>query len=169
MGMQIVLDNGTKVRIRPIRPSDKPLLEAALGRLSDETIHRRFLAPKPRFTGTDLRYLTEVDGRDHYALVGVLADRPDVLVGVGRWIRDPVRTDRAEVAIVIGDEFQGHGLGTALGLALADAARARGVRSFTATMLAENAPAQRLFAVISHRLRVTHEGATDAVVGDLAA
>ncbi len=147
----------------------RPCSRRRSAQLSDETIHRRFLAPKPRFTGTDLRYLTEVDGRDHYALVAVLADRPDVLVGVGRWIRDPERPERAEVAIVIGDALQGHGLGTALGLALADAARARGVRSFTATMLADNTPAQRLFAVISHRLHVTHEGATDALTGDLAA
>jgi len=167
--MQVRLNDGTQVRIRPIRPDDKSLLETALGQLSDETVQRRFLAPKPRFTGTDLRYLTEVDGRDHYALVGVLADRPDVLVGVGRWIRDPARPDRAEVAVVIGDALQGQGLGTALGLALADAARQRGVQSFTATMLAENVPAQRLFAVISHHLRVTHDGATDDLVGDLAA
>ncbi len=167
--MQARLHDGTQVRIRPIEPDDKSLLEVALGQLSEETIHRRFLAPKPRLTGADLRYLTEVDGRDHYALVALLSDQPDVLVGVGRWIRDPERPDRAEVAIVIADPLQGQGLGTALGLALADAACERGVRSFTATMLAENVPAQRLFAVISHHLRVTHAGTIDELVGDLAA
>ena len=108
--MQVRLNDGTQVRIRPIRPDDKSLLETALGQLSDETVQRRFLAPKPRFTGTDLRYLTEVDGRDHYALVGVLADRPDVLVGVGRWIRDPGRPDRAALSRPGGESiwyFQG--------------------------------------------------------------
>ena len=38
---------------------------AALG----ETIHRRFLGAKPRFSARELRYLTEVDGVDHIALV----------------------------------------------------------------------------------------------------
>ena len=47
--------------------------------------------------------------------------------------------------MIIADDVQGQGLGTALGLALADAALARGVRGFTATMHPENHRAHRLY------------------------
>ena len=72
------LPDGTPILIRPIEPSDKARLSVALGRLSDATIYRRFLAAKPRLSSAELRYLTEVDGRDHIALVGVPRQRPRV-------------------------------------------------------------------------------------------
>jgi RimJ/RimL family protein N-acetyltransferase len=169
MAMDLVLDNGTEVVIRPIRPDDKDRLAAALARLSDDTIRRRFLTPKPRLSGTELRYLTEIDYIDHWAEVAVLRHDPEAIVGVARWIRDGADPAAAEAAIVIGDPLQGQGLGRALGLAIADAARLRDVRRFTATMLPDNVAAQRLFAAISERLEVRRDGATNAVVATLAA
>lgn len=167
--MEFRLDNGTEVVIRPIRPDDKQRLAAALARLSDETLRRRFLSPKPRLSGSELRYLTEIDYIDHWAQVAVLKHDPEAIVGVARWIRDPGAPHAAEAAIVIGDALQGQGLGRRLGLAIADEARLRDVRRFTATMLSDNVAVQRLFAAISERLDVEHVGATDAVVATLAA
>ena len=89
-----------------------------------ESARLRFLAPKNRLSLAELRYLTEVDHVDHYALVAVLADDPTTMAGVGRWVRDREHPDAAEVAIVVGDCHQGQGLGTPLGTALADGARA---------------------------------------------
>jgi len=155
--------------IRPIRPSDAALLAEGMQRLSPESLRRRFLAPRSRLTSSELRYLTEVDGCKHYALVAVSAEDPGELIGVGRWVRDDDRPDTAEVAVVVGDCHQGQGIGRRLGLALADAARARGVRRFTATMLSDNQPAHRLFAAISQRLVAVHAGGIDEVTAELAA
>ena len=63
------LPDGAQVLIRPIRPDDKGMLSDGLRRLSPESAQRRFLTPKRSFSRTELRYLTEVDGRDHVALV----------------------------------------------------------------------------------------------------
>ncbi len=167
--MDFRLDNGLAVHLRRIRPDDKPLLAAAMKRLSDETARQRFLAPKSALNGTELRYLTEVDFQDHYAVVAVLRESPDAIVGVARWIRDPDVAEQAEVAVVVGDAFQGHGLGRALGIAVADAARTRGVQRFTATMLSDNVAAERLLAAITERLVVTQDGAVEQAVGQLAA
>lgn len=167
--MALRLKDGSHIVLRPITPEDKSLLTAALGRLSVESACKRFLAPKPRFTGKELRYLTELDFTDHYALAALPADRPDLIVGVGRWVRSPEQRDSAEIAIVVADHLQGKGLGRTLGRALADAARERGVRRFTATLLSENAAAQRLFAAISERLDVHHLGTTHDLVAELAA
>jgi RimJ/RimL family protein N-acetyltransferase len=137
--------------------------------LSPQSARLRFLAPKNHLTLAELRYLTEVDHVDHYALVAVLADDPTTMAGVGRWVRDGDHPDAAEVAIVVGDCYQRQGLGTALGTALGDGARALGIARFTAMMLPENTAAQRLFAHISGRLSTRVEGGTYELVADLAA
>jgi RimJ/RimL family protein N-acetyltransferase len=167
--VDVCLRNGTRVLIRPIRPDDKALLARGMASLSPRSARLRFLAPKNHLTVAELRYLTEVDHVDHYALVAVLADDPTTMAGVGRWVRDAVHPDRAEVAVVVGDCYQGQGLGTTLGIALADGARALGVGRFTATMLPENVAAQRLFAHISGRLTRRVEGGNYELVADLAA
>jgi RimJ/RimL family protein N-acetyltransferase len=157
-----------ELEIRRIRPDDKDALVAGLGRLSERSVYQRFLTPKPRLTEAELRYLTEVDFEDHHALVAVLARSPDLVVGVGRWVRDTEDPGSAEVAIVIADDLQGRGVGTRLGRALADAARERGVERFTATILPTNRAAHRLLAKLTTRLQPFGDG-IDEVVGELAA
>jgi acetyltransferase len=154
--------------IRRIEPSDKQGLVAGLARLSKRSVYQRFLTPKPRFSSSELKYLTEVDFHDHYALVAVLATAPDVIVGVGRWIRSTEEPGDAEAAIVIADELQGRGVGTRLGNALADAARERDVQRFTATMLPTNVAAHRLFAKICSHLQLTRAYGVDELVAPLA-
>ena len=164
------LPDGTRILLRPIEAGDKARLTAALGLLSQETIRRRFLAAKPSFSTSELRYLTEVDGINHLALAAVLADDPEALVGVARCIRLPDRPDTAEFAIVVGDPLQGRGLGTLLARELAGAARAVGIRRFAATMLSDNMAVRRLMATISAHLELERlEGGVREVIVDLAA
>src|SRR5215217_931804 len=125
--MDVKLPDGTDLLIRPIRPADKALLSAGLTRLSEVSVQRRFLGPKPTFTNAELRYLTEVDGLDHYAIVAVTPSWDGDIVAVGRWVRlasDPLS---AEAAIVVCDALQGQGLGKIFALRLADTARERGI------------------------------------------
>ena len=163
-----LIDNRPVV-VRPIRPEDKALLQTGLRMASPESIRRRFLAPKPRFTGAELRYLTEVDFASHFALVAVAADDPACLLAVGRWVCLPDDPATAEVAIIVADSVQRQGLGTELALALADAARERGVLRLTATMLADNLPAHRLLQRMSARLTVEPHGAANHALLELAA
>ena len=168
--MVFELDHGTRVVIRPIRPGDKERLAAGLRNLSDESIRKRFLAAKPRFTTAELRYLTEVDGVNHIALVAVLEDDPDVLVAVARCVRLPDRPGTAEMAIVVGDPLQGQGLGRELARRLADAAVAVGIRRFAATMLGDNEAARRLMRTFSARLEEARiSGGLREVLVELAA
>jgi RimJ/RimL family protein N-acetyltransferase len=164
------LDRGTRVLIRPIEGGDKERLANGLRQLSEESIRRRFLAAKPRFTTAELRYLTEVDGVNHIALVAVLEEDPDQLVAVARCVRLPDRPGTAEMAIVVGDPWQGQGLGRELVQRLADAAAAAGVRRFAATMLGDNEPARRLMRTFSRRLEEGRgAGGLREVVVELAA
>ena len=152
--MVLGLPDGRRARIRPIAPDDKALLQDGLQRLSPESVHRRFLGPKPRLSAAELRYLTEVDGRDHIALVAVDDEDPERLVGVARCVRSKEDAGTAEMAIVVDDAWQGHGVGHVLVEALAHAAAAVGVRRFSAVILADNVGAQRLLGDITDGLRL---------------
>ena len=150
--MLYTLPSGVRVVVRPIEAGDKDRLVNGLRQLSLESIRKRFLAAKPRFSRSELRYLTEVDGVNHIALVAVLEDDPEQLVAVARCVRLPDRPDTAEMAIVVGDPWQGQGLGRELARRLADAALAVGIRRFAATMLGDNEAARRLMLTFARRL-----------------
>jgi GNAT superfamily N-acetyltransferase len=164
------LADGTPALIRAVQPGDKARIAKAFSLLSDETRLRRFLGPKPRLTASELRYLTEVDGRDHVALIAVHAERPDWVLGVARYVRDPERSDTAEFAIVVGDRYQRRGLGRELSRRLVAAARATGVRRFTAWILSDNLAVQPLIESIAEHLTYVPRGnGAREVTGELAA
>jgi RimJ/RimL family protein N-acetyltransferase len=150
--LRYVLTDGTRVLIRPIEAGDKPRLAAALGRLSAQSIRRRFLAAKPSLSHAELRYLTEVDGTDHLALVAFLEDDPERVAGVARCVRLEPGGDVAEFAIVVGDPVQRLGLGRVLATELADAACRVGIRRFAATTLVDNEAVQHLMEAFATRL-----------------
>ena len=146
------LADGTQVLIRPVEPGDKPRLAAAVARLSAESARLRFLAAKPSLSNAELKYLTEVDGSDHIALVAVLAGDPERVAGVARCVRFAPAAETAEFAIVVGDAVQGLGLGTALTRALGEAAARAGIRRFSATTLAENVAVERLIEHVAEHV-----------------
>ena len=135
-----VLKDGTKVEIRPIRADDGERLQVAHERLSPETRYRRYLGAKPTLSSDDTRYLVEVDGADHVALVATdtVDGEPGAIVAVARFVRLPHDLTAAEFAIVVGDAYQKRGLGGELVRRLAAAALERGVTHFRATTLADN-------------------------------
>lgn len=135
------------VVIRPIRADDVERLQAAHGRLSPLTRYRRFLTSKPYLSAADAVYLSTIDGCDHYALVATFAEDPggdEAIIAVARFVRSPDDRTAAEFAIVVGDDWQGDGIGRELMGRLVDAAVTRGVHRFEATMLADNIAIQRL-------------------------
>jgi GNAT superfamily N-acetyltransferase len=138
------LRDGTKVLIRPITPDDKTLLLGGFERLSEQSRYRRFLAPVPKLTDAQLRYLTEVDHDSHEAVVAVDADRPWDGFGVARYVRLDAEPEVAEAAVTVIDEYQGRGLGTLLLVLLARTAIERGIRRFRAYVLEENKPMRDL-------------------------
>ncbi len=164
------LPDGTRLVLRPIEAADKARLAVAHGRLSEETIRRRYLAAKPRVTSSELTYLTEVDGHNHIALAAFPADDPETLAGIARCVRLSDAPETAEFAVVVADAFQGRGLGTLLARELATAARAAGIRRFAATMLSDNDAVRRVMATITAHLELERmDGGLREVVIDLAA
>jgi RimJ/RimL family protein N-acetyltransferase len=85
------------------------------------------------------RLVGEVDGVHHIALVLVVLPPggEEWPVGVARLVQDPADPASAEIAFTVADEWQGHGVGTALVEALIQR-RPAAVRQLRADVETEN-------------------------------
>lgn len=134
------LRDATQVLVRPIRPDDARRLQEGMQRLSAQSIYMRFLEAQKELTDIQAQTLATVDYLQRMALVAsVEVDGDEELIGVARYSVLPDRPGSAEVAIVIGDEFQGRGCGSLLLDRLVRYALAHGVDTFVATVHISNA------------------------------
>ena len=131
------LRDGRKVVLRPIDRKDAEKLVDLHSHLSPESQYYRFFGPKPKLTPSEAEYLANVDFHNRFAIVAeVTEDKDKHIVGVGRFdINEP---GLAESAIVVRDDYQGAGLGTALLQRMREVAKGRGLHAFMAEILAEN-------------------------------
>jgi|SRR5690349_12204215 len=155
----VVLRNGTTVRVRPICPDDAPGLLALCDRLSERSRYLRFFAAR-RLRPEEARDLADVDHVRREALVATASDAADApIVGVARYA--PAGDGTAEIGLVVADAWQGLGLGAALFDRLLAEGEHGGVEEFSAEVLAENRPMLRLLA---DHTAITRRGITGGVV-----
>ena len=136
-GMPVVLRDGSKVLIRPVRSDDVPLLADGFARLSTRSRRMRFLTGKTELSPAELRFFTDVDHHDHVAL-GALNHADGSGVGIARYVRDAIDSRSAEVAVTVVDDWQRRGLGTELLARLARRALQEGIGRFTGLAAADN-------------------------------
>jgi ribosomal protein S18 acetylase RimI-like enzyme len=137
----------TGLVLRPIGPADRDALLAAFERLSPLSRYRRFLTPKPRLTGAELRFLTEPDAAEHRALVAI--DPGDgSIVGVARFVRWDGEPGAADVAVAVIDDWHRRGVGRRLMRELIGLARRDGLARLTGTTLVENRAARGLLRAL---------------------
>jgi GNAT superfamily N-acetyltransferase len=130
----VVLSDSTRCSLRPIRPDDAQLLVAFHSHLAPRSTYLRFFTFHPTLSTGEVERFTSVDYVDRLALVVEVDGK---VIAVGRLDRH-VGTSEAEVAFVVADEYQHHGLGALLLDELAQAARERGITTFLADTLSEN-------------------------------
>jgi GNAT superfamily N-acetyltransferase len=137
----LVLRDGTRIKIRPLEPSDREALARGFARLSPASRRLRFFTTIEALSASQLDYLTNVDHENHDAVAAVLVDERGEEgegVGVGRWIRLSDEPTKAEIAVTVLDEYQGRGVGTLLLGKLAERAMERGVETLFARVLWTN-------------------------------
>jgi RimJ/RimL family protein N-acetyltransferase len=134
---------GTTVHVRAITPDDAPRLARFHDGLSERSVYFRFFSPHAHLRPPELEWFTRVDYHDRLALI---VEVDGELVAVGRY--DHVAgTTRAEVAFVVADRWQHHGIATLLLDLLASAAYFCGIDTFVASVLSEN---REMLAVFLH-------------------
>ena len=141
----VPMRDGTVLHLRPVLPGDNARTTDGPVEFSRETLYRRFQSVRSP-SKTLMAYLFEVDYRDHF--VFVLTDGSDgPVVADVRFVRDETNPAEAEVAFIVGDAYQGRGIGTFLMAAIAVAADYDGVQRFTARVLSDNYPMR---AILDH-------------------
>jgi acetyl coenzyme A synthetase (ADP forming)-like protein len=129
----VVLRDGSTVHVRPVRADDDVQIREFLAGLSPESIGFRF------FGAPDLEWVTnwsiDVDYANRFALVAVSGATPAIIAHAA-YIR--TGADEAEVAFLVADAWQGHGIATILLAHLAAIAELHGITTFTAEVLPHN-------------------------------
>ena len=149
----LLLEDGTQMTIRSIQPTDEPLMRDLVYTLSRETIYYRFMSSQVAFSHRQIQDFVYVDHRKDVAIVGTVPEaHGEDIVAVGRYYLDE-KTNRAEVAFVVRDDWQGKRIGSFLFKHLTDLAKRNGIAGFTAEVLRDNIRMQTIFNHSGHKVQ----------------
>jgi acetyltransferase len=156
----VYLRDGTPVRLRPILRSDLELERRFVEGLSPRTGYQRLLSGR-RPTPAELERWTDVDPAREIALIAVAVDGgTERQVGVARCVLDEEDPTRWDFAIVVGDAWQGQGLGKALLQRLIQCADDAGVPALSSIVLSDNRSMLALAQGLGFTIRPEPGGAT---------
>jgi RimJ/RimL family protein N-acetyltransferase len=140
------LRGGGTAHVRAIRPDDTERLRAFHRQLTPESITYRFFRYMPELSKEDADRFTHVDYERRMALVATSGSgEAEEILGVVRY--EDIGPETTEVAFVVEDQWQGHGIATALLHRLANYARERGYTKFVAFTMGSNS---RMIEVLRH-------------------
>lgn len=157
---QVQLITGTQIRLRLVQPDDKQHLVKAFEHISSSSRYMRFLGTKNLLSEGDLRYFTEIDQYNHFALGALELDDSDQEVsgaGIARFIRLPTDTECAEVGITVIDRAKRKGIGQLLLERLITAAIERGIKRLRFECLSENRNMRQLIKKLNDQVRFERE------------
>ncbi len=165
----LLLRDGSWVKVRAIQPDDEERLRAFHARLSPDTVIFRFFRVLPALSEEDAYRFTHLDYAQRMALV---ATTPTGRDSGDEAIRAVVRYERtepgvAEVAFVVEDAWQGKGIATALLRRLAAYARAHSLTTFVAITMSGNTRMLDVFRHAGFPNTVRHDGGEISVTLDI--
>ena len=133
------LREGPAAVIRPIRPEDEPLMEELLKTSSEQTLMMRFFRKMSDMTHEQLTRYCHVDYDREISFVAIMRDvGRDRIIGEVRMSKLPDQ-EHAEMAVVVGDPWQGQGIGKALCLHCIQIAKELGIKNMWMEILQVNA------------------------------
>ena len=153
----VILRDGSTLRLRAPRQDDADRLLAFFGSLSERSLYLRFHG-FPSLGPQLVEPLLDPDWTERGALIGALAEEGgERVIAVANYVRlrDPTL---AEAAFAVADENQGRGVGTRLLEQLAERAASVGIERFLAEVLADNRSMLGVFEAAGFELTRELEG-----------
>jgi acetyltransferase len=132
------LKDGTPVVLRPIKPEDEILLKELFKTFSEETLRFRFFQIFKDFTHETLTRYCNIDYDREMSLVAEIQQDGRKIIGAVRLILEPGR-NCGEFAVVVGDPWQGHGLGSKLLDNIIEIGKEMGLETIYGYVIADNA------------------------------
>ncbi len=148
----ITIRNGRGILIRPIVPSDGPLIMDLFSRISPQSIFQRFLRQIHSLPEDLLHHFTHVDYESDFALVAIASEGgKDAVIAVGRYAHDP-HEDVTDLAIAVRDDWQHQGLGKPLLEKVVTIAREHGIHCFVSMMDPGNAVMEKILRDLGYEV-----------------
>jgi acyl-CoA hydrolase/GNAT superfamily N-acetyltransferase len=127
-----------EVHIRPVKPTDEPLLKELFYKLSDDTIYRRYFSQIRVMPHEKLQAEANVDYLSRMTLAALVHhESAEELIALAQYVRNE-STDFAELSLLVRDDWQGRGIGTFLLSYLVRVAQEKGIRGLTAVVWPQN-------------------------------
>ncbi len=161
------LRDGTEIFFRPVKPTDEPALSEMLYSLSEKSVQTRYFTHTMTFPHKDVQQLTNIDYRHDISIIGVVPSvSGEQIVAIAQYFLDP-KTQAAEVAFIVQDEWQQKGMGTFLLDYVTQIAKKRGVRRFYAKVLPANKPMLTIFYNSGYKVNTEFDGEVYNITYDL--
>ncbi|MHC4644868.1 MAG: GNAT family N-acetyltransferase [Planctomycetota bacterium] len=161
------LNDGTQIFFRPAKPTDEPALAEMLYSLSEKSVRTRYMAHTVTFPHKDVQQLVNIDYRQDVAIVGTVPGvSGDQIVAIAQYFLEP-KTQTAEVAFLVQDEWQQKGMGTFLLDYITRIAKQRGIRRLCAKVLPGNKPMLNIFYNSGYAVNTEFDGEVYDIKYDL--
>jgi RimJ/RimL family protein N-acetyltransferase len=133
---RLVLGDGWRIFVRPIKPDDDPLIRDLLGHVSKEDLRLRFFDSVKEFSQQFIAKLTELDCRRAMAFIAFDEANSETLGVV--WLYCDSVHETGEYAILLRSDLKGRGLGWALMQLIIEYAKSEGLSRIDGQVLQEN-------------------------------
>ena len=149
----VVLRDGSTVRVRVMRPEDEELLFALFKSLSADSRWLRFMSSaSDSALAAEAHREASVDYCSRFGLIALTGAEDRI---IGHAFYTSISEDRAEVAFAIADDYQRRGLATILLGQLAEIAAANSIQVFEAETLSSNTAMLNVFRESGFPTKIT--------------
>lgn len=149
---EFLAKNGKKILFRPLSPKDDYKILEFYNDLGQETVYFRFFSRKKTVSLRLVRKYTRIDYEKQIAIVAVHDEK---IIGVAHLISE--KEGSAEMAVIVTDNWQHNGIGTALLESLVNIAREKDIRHLFGIILRDNKKILRTIDKFGFKVRKKYD------------
>jgi acyl-CoA hydrolase/GNAT superfamily N-acetyltransferase len=159
--------NDLHVHFRAIKPSDEDQMRRLFYRFSDKAIYYRYFSPIKSMPHAKMQAYVNINYQDVLSVVGFVGEPgQQTLIAEARIAKYPDKPF-VDIAFVVDEKYQGHGIATFLYQMLARLAKERGAVTMTADVLSSNRTMLKVFEKGNFPVTAKLEGGAYALSIDL--